>query len=45
MHSSNFKNVCEEPVGVLILFWARVAVGLFLDAGALYLFAYAFILF
>ena len=42
MHSSSFKYICGEPMGVLILFRVRVAVGLLLDAGALLLFIYAF---
>jgi hypothetical protein len=45
MPSSNFKYVCDAHAGVLVLFWARVAVGLSLSAGAFYLFAYAFTLF
>jgi hypothetical protein len=42
MHSSSFKYICGEPMGVLILFRVSVAVGLLLDAGAFYLFIYAF---
>jgi hypothetical protein len=42
MHSSLFKFVCDEPMGVLILFRVRVAVDLCLDAGAVLLFNYAY---
>jgi hypothetical protein len=38
MHSSQFKFVCGEPMGVLILFRVRVAVDLLLDEGSSYLF-------
>jgi hypothetical protein len=36
------KLVCDEPMGVVILYRVRVVVALCLDAGALYLFIYAF---
>jgi hypothetical protein len=42
MHSSSFKYIRGEPMGYLILFRVRVVVGFLLDAGALYLFIYAF---